>query len=171
MFSTDYANICPRSLSSEQKEVIGVKRYEMDVKYHGILLGKKGVTVKALEKASGATIRFETSPQGALIIMGTDNQRQVAWKLITSVQATLPKILSQIRDQNIRFSHHPLLPNSCSPSSPFQLVEHLGACICLPPPNHATTWTESACERSKSLTELVWRDFEQAWRTQDNPFI
>jgi len=106
MFSTDYANICPRSLSSEQKEVIGVKRYEMDVKYHGILLGKKGVTVKALEKASGATIRFETSPQGALIIMGTDNQRQVAWKLITSVQATLPKILSQIRDQNIRLTTH-----------------------------------------------------------------
>jgi len=86
----------------EKKEAIGVKRYEMDVKYHGILLGKKGITVKALEKASGATIRFETSPQGALIIMGTDKQRQVAWKLIVSVQATLPKILSQIREQEIR---------------------------------------------------------------------
>jgi hypothetical protein len=29
-----------------------VKRYEMDVKYHGILLGKKGITVKALEKVT-----------------------------------------------------------------------------------------------------------------------
>jgi len=81
---------------------VGVKRYEMDVKYHGILLGKKGVTVKALEKASGATIRFETTPKGALVIMGTEKQRNVAWKLITSVQSTLPQILSQIRDKEIR---------------------------------------------------------------------
>jgi hypothetical protein len=98
------------SSGTKSKEPVGIKRYEMDVKYHGILLGKKGVTVKALEKASGATIRFETTPKGALVIMGTEKQRDIAWKLITSVQSTLPKILSQIRDKEIR--------SLCPPPSP-----------------------------------------------------
>ena len=54
-------------------------------------------------QASGATIRFETTPVGALVIMGTETQRQKAWMLINSVQATLPKILSQIRENEIRY--------------------------------------------------------------------
>jgi hypothetical protein len=125
---------------------VGVKRYEMDVKYHGILLGKKGVTVKALEKASGATIRFETTPKGALVIMGTEKQRNVAWKLITSVQSTLPQILSQIRDKEIRSRCPPppspapcgptLLPpattaNSSSLCAPCRHASH-GALLALP---------------------------------------
>ena len=57
---------------------------------------------QAMEKASSATIRFEPNPVGAVVIMGTDEQREVAWKLINSVQANLPKILSQVREKEIR---------------------------------------------------------------------
>jgi hypothetical protein len=122
-----------------------VKRYEMDVKYHGILLGKKGVTVKALEKASGATIRFETTPKGALVIMGTEKQRDVAWKLITSVQSTLPKILSQIRGKEIR-SLWPLpSPLPCPPSVyPFFPVLIRGQTPDSRPASSAEPWATAA---------------------------
>ncbi|EKX50784.1 hypothetical protein GUITHDRAFT_103374 [Guillardia theta CCMP2712] len=81
---------------------VGEKRYEMNVKYHGILLGKKGLTVKAIEQASGAKISFEKDPVGAIVIRGTEKQREEAWKLVKGVQATLPQLLTQIRELKSR---------------------------------------------------------------------
>lgn len=82
-------------------EPLGEKRYEMPVKYHGVLLGKQGLTVKAMQKASGAQIRFEKEPIGAIVIKGTDKQREEAWKLVKGMQATLPMLLTKLRSDAI----------------------------------------------------------------------
>ena len=43
-----------------------------------------------------------TKRAGAIVIRGTEKQREEAWKLVKGVQATLPQLLTQIRENDIR---------------------------------------------------------------------
>jgi len=79
---------------------VGEREYPLDTKYHGLLLGKQGATVKAMQQASGASIVFKK--EGTIVIKGSEVQRQKAWALVTSVKEQLPRVLNTMRGNSIK---------------------------------------------------------------------
>jgi len=94
-------------LPSERREALALVREILDAeteelfpvpaKYHGLLVGKRGMTVKELQRESGAFISLVKLPEPAMLVKGTDQQRDKAWGITQKLLDELPGVLAEIR--------------------------------------------------------------------------
>jgi len=79
-------------LDREEEEL-----YPVASKYHGLLVGKRGMTVKELQRDSGAFISFVKKPQPGMVAKGLMDQRDRAWGITQILIEELPIVLAEIR--------------------------------------------------------------------------
>jgi len=79
-------------LEREEEEL-----FPVDAKFHGLLVGKRGMTVKELQRDSGAIISFVKKPQAGMIAKGLLPQRDRAWAVTQHVIEQLPIVLAEMR--------------------------------------------------------------------------
>eukprot|EP00960_Hanusia_phi_P052374 761416-Hanusia_phi.AAC.4 len=108
------------------------QRFPLDRKYHGTLIGKGSVVVRAMEDETGARIRFssgkqynpredksysdeedaENSDRGCMVVRGTPKQCETAWKYAQIFLKEMPLLLSELRDEDIALGALRSLPLS-----------------------------------------------------------
>jgi len=71
--------------------------YEVPAKYHGLLVGKRGMTVKSIQKDSGAIVSFVKKPAPGMVVKGLLPQRDTAWGITKHVITQLPLVLAEMR--------------------------------------------------------------------------
>ena len=79
-------------LAREEEELFPVA-----AKYHGLLVGKRGMTVKELQRDSGAFISFVKKPEPGMLVKGLTENRDRAWALTSHVVGQLPLVLAEMR--------------------------------------------------------------------------
>ena len=79
-------------LEREEQEL-----FPVDAKFHGLLVGKRGMTVKELQRDSGAIISFVKKPQAGMVAKGLLPQRDRAWAVTQHVIEQLPIVLAEMR--------------------------------------------------------------------------
>ncbi|EKX45419.1 hypothetical protein GUITHDRAFT_108686 [Guillardia theta CCMP2712] len=109
------------------------QRFPLDRKYHGTLIGKGSVVVRAIEDETGARIRFSSGKQynsreekgyegekegaenldsGCMVVRGTPKQCENAWKYAQIFLKEMPLLLSELRDEDIALGALRSLPLS-----------------------------------------------------------
>jgi len=107
------------------------KFFPLDKKFHGTLIGKNSVVVRALEERTGARIRFiagkgvgemsvdgeasaeaEEAAKGAMVVRGSPSQCKQAWAYAQVLLRELPNLLSELRDEDIALGALRSLPLS-----------------------------------------------------------
>ena len=101
--------------------------FPLDKKFHGTLIGKGSVVVRALEEHTGARIRFvagkgsgkETADgetveaaKGAMVVRGSQKQCKAAWNYAQVFLREMPLLLSELRDEDIALGALRSLPLS-----------------------------------------------------------
>ena len=105
--------------------------YPLDKKFHGTLVGKGSVVVRALEERTGARIRFVAGKgagkskttggqdeavadqdRGAMVVRGSKKQCKTAWKFAQVLLREMPALLSELRDEDIALGALRSLPLS-----------------------------------------------------------
>ena len=105
--------------------------YPLDKKFHGTLVGKGSVVVRALEERTGARIRFVAGKgagksttkdgqdgavadqeRGAMVVRGSKQQCKTAWKFAQVLLREMPALLSELRDEDIALGALRSLPLS-----------------------------------------------------------
>ena len=71
--------------------------FDVPAKYHGLLVGKRGMTVKEIQRDSGAIISFIKKPQPGMVVKGLPPQRDTAWGITQQVITQLPLVLAEMR--------------------------------------------------------------------------
>jgi hypothetical protein len=85
-------NLLREIIEGEEEELFPVQ-----ARFHGILVGKRGMTVKELQRESGAFISFVKEPEPAMLAKGRTEQREKAWALCQHLLDTLPATLAELR--------------------------------------------------------------------------
>eukprot|EP00960_Hanusia_phi_P077459 768696-Hanusia_phi.AAC.2 len=76
------------------------RRQQQELQVMDISRDKLSVRARSgVARQDGTTDNWWT---GAIVIRGTEKQREEAWKLVKGVQATLPQLLTQLRENDIR---------------------------------------------------------------------
>jgi len=92
----------------------------MDKKYHGMLTGKQGATVKAMQECTGAQIRFiadkdyKGEGNGAMVVRGTPEQCKRCYAIAEVLIRELPSLLTDLREEDIALGSLRSLPLSAS---------------------------------------------------------
>jgi transcription antitermination factor NusA-like protein len=92
----------------------------MDKKYHGMLTGKQGATVKAMQECTGAQIRFiadkdeKGEGNGAMVVRGTPEQCKRCYAIAEVIIRELPSLLTDLREEDIALGSLRSLPLSAS---------------------------------------------------------
>jgi len=109
--------------------------YPLDRKFHGTLIGKGSVVVRALEEQTGARIRFvagkgsgsekvssesgeaaaeesDSIVRGAMVVRGSKKQCKATWAYAQVLLRELPLLLSELRDEDIALGALRSLPLS-----------------------------------------------------------
>lgn len=114
--------------------------FPLDKKFHGTLIGKASVVVRALEERTGARIRFvggkgsgdmsyteeedgkgeagvekeleKGKGKGAMVVRGSKEQCKAAWKYAQILLREMPLLLSELRDEDIALGSLRSLPLS-----------------------------------------------------------
>ncbi len=71
--------------------------FDVPAKYHGLLVGKRGMTVKEIQRDSGAIISFVKKPEPGMVVKGLPAQRDIAWGITQQVIIQLPLVLAEMR--------------------------------------------------------------------------
>jgi len=111
--------------------------FPLDKKFHGTLIGKGSLVVRALEEQTGARIRFVAgkgsgkevtdveasgkevadveaaeAAKGAMVVRGSKKQCKAAWKYAQIFLREMPLLLSELRDEDIALGALRSLPLS-----------------------------------------------------------
>lgn len=94
--------------------------FPLDKKYHGMITGKKGSTVKALQECTGAQVRLVSGEaykglgNGAMLVRGTPEQCKRVWAMSEILMRELPSLLSELREEDIALGSLRSLPLSAA---------------------------------------------------------
>jgi len=105
--------------------------FPLDRKFHGTLIGKGSVVVRAIEEQTGARIRFvagkgqgkaktdadgtdsvEEEDRGAMVVRGSKKQCKDAWRYAQVMLREMPVLLSELREEDIALGALRSLPLS-----------------------------------------------------------
>ena len=129
--------------------------FDVPAKYHGLLVGKRGMTVKEIQRDSGAIISFVKKPEPGMVAKGLASQRDTAWGITQLVITQLPIVLAEMRGVDAETAAAQLdetfgYPGARASQSSASMDEGEGAAN----PRDDPVWEEAvarALERAKTL--------------------